>query len=109
MPLDRVIRAGIEAEGHRDDQGEYVPGPVTWHRIWAQVNDGGSSDVLTPGGTIVLARKEFIIRWRQDIATTLPPLLHIEDEYGQAFNVELIVDYPTRRRHIRITGIGVEE
>lgn len=107
MPLDRIITVNIEAEGHRDDQGDYIPGPVTSHRMWARVTDGGSSDALAEGGIVVVKRAVWDVRYRRDILETIPNRLSVVDEYGTRYHVETVTDYQARRRAIRITGAEV--
>ena len=43
MPADRRIIVNVSAEGHRDEHGEYVPGAITEHRLWATDIPGAPS------------------------------------------------------------------
>jgi len=67
MPLDTQITIGIEAEGTRDDQGRYVPGPETSYPVWADERNAGSTDEETPAGVVVREIRTFMCRYFQEL------------------------------------------
>ena len=105
MALDKRIRVGLEADGMDNDQGEYVPGPITWYDLWAEVRDGGSEDRVEEAGFRTLGRKVFRVRWRLDIVIQPPSQSYVDDEYGQRYNVDEITDNEQRRRFIDLGAV----
>ena len=103
--LDRPITLHLQAEGHRDEQGRYVPGPVTDVRVWAQIDDGGEADTLTEGAVVVLARAVFAVRWTQAVIDTPPSRMEITDDNGRRWNVDTVTDFIARRRFVQITAV----
>lgn len=103
--LDRRIILHMEAEGHRGEQGRYVPGAVTDVELWAQVQDGGESDILVGSALTTASRAVFTIRWRDDIARHAVNLLTLTYE-GAIFNVETLKDYDARRRFLALAAVG---
>ncbi|MDE0289438.1 MAG: hypothetical protein OXM88_12835 [bacterium] len=73
--------------------------------MWSRVTDAGETDYPDVGGFVVLQRKTFEIRWRADVIETPVIYLHVRDDNGDLYNVELRHDYPPRRRFIRLTGV----
>ena len=104
MALDRVVTLHLEAEGTRDEDGNYIPGPTTDVRVWAQLVDGGESDSLTSGGVIVVRRAVVTIRWRADVIDTPPSRMEFTDDYNVRYNVETVQDFAARRRFISISA-----
>ena len=108
MPtLDRVVTLQIHGEGARDEYGEFVPGAIVDHVLWAEIANPEISNSLGEEGTRDVRRKNFTIRWRRDVIDTPTNRLHVVDEYGRQYNVEQtteIVD-DTRKRFMTITGI----
>ena len=110
MPADRRIRLDIEAIGDRDDQGVYIPGPVTSYNVWAVVEDQGSTDEATGSGTIIRQRKSFTVRWSEAIVRGNVGLMEVVDEYGGVYNVEEVQENAgrrNRRKFIEIVGLRI--
>ena len=103
--LDRRITLHIQAEGHRDNHGRYIPGPVTDVEVWAQVTDGGQSDVLFGGCVIVVSRAVFSIRWRSDVAATPVSRLSLTFD-GQVWNCETVTNFADRHRFLQIAAMA---
>lgn len=103
--LDRRITLHIQAEGHRDDRGVYVPGPVTDVEVWAQVTEGGQSDVLFGQALIVVSRAVFSIRWRADVAATPVSRLGLTFD-GQSWDCETVTNFADRHRFLQIAAIA---
>lgn len=104
MPLDRRIR--IERDmGERNDSGEYVPNWTLIAEVWAQKFAAGSADSETAGGTLVIAARNYTIRWRADINALTPAGLRIVDGDGAIWNVDTLAESDARRRFINISTL----
>ena len=97
MPADRLIIVNVEAEGTRNDMGEYVPGPVTAIRTWANRRDRFADDIETEGGQIGSTRWDWRIRWDKRIASTPVFRMSVFDG-GVFFDVLNMVEVHTRTR-----------
>lgn len=112
MPADRRIIVNVEALGTRNDQGEYVPGPVTAINVWASKRDKSQEDIQQEGGARNETRRDWVIRWDRRIALTPPSRLEVEDE-GDTFNVLNLTEVTRRgrgqpdlrRRFLEIQGV----
>ena len=91
MTLDRIIDLNIQDEGDRDDTGEFVPGEVTSSRVWAERDDKALEDIEQEGGSRNVARRNYRLRWRSDLAATVPTNITIMDG-SQVFQVSNIVE-----------------
>ena len=101
MAFDRIATFHISAPGTRDDHGEYIPGPVTDHRIWTDIEDFGETEVEVAGTFRIVRAARFIVRWRADWATTLDSLhVRITDHNGHNFGVTSISDFTRHRRRL---------
>ena len=105
MPLlNRIITIGIEAEGDRDEDGHYIPGPSTDYRVWAATQGQGSTDAETVGGTRIFEIRQFTVRFLEVIARARTDLMTITDEYGYLWEPEEIAEGSRRRRYIEISA-----
>ena len=68
-------------------------------KVWAAAFDTGSS--FTPNGTPVY-RRNYNIRFRQDVLDQHPARIRLIDEEGNLWTVESIQDTPQRRRMLFI-------
>ena len=105
--LDRRLTIGIEAEGTVNQHGEYLPGPVIEHGVWATREDVSLETNLEAGGSRTETRRDVVVRWRADIASTPPARLTFTDA-GVNFQVvnvvEITADGRQRRRWLRLQG-----
>ena len=110
MPnFDRRITVNVEAEGHRNEHGEYQPGPVTAHGLWAEKYDLRLEDVLDSGGDRQNVERRWTIRYNGTIYGTPVSRLEVVDG-GDTFNVTQIREASARgenirRRYIDIVGV----
>ena len=103
--LDRRIVVLLEAEGTRNEHGEYVPGPVTQVPMWAAVSNVGSADQFTEDGTVVSIVVQFTIRWRADVAAH--PVNRVSVLWdAKTFTAENVAISDERKRLISIQGIS---
>ena len=91
MPLDRIIDIEIQAEGERDDTGEYVPGMTATSRVWAERDDKSLENVVESGGARGISERAYKVRWRSDLASTLPTNISIRDG-SQSFLVSNVTE-----------------
>lgn len=104
--FDRRVTVHVEAEGTRNQQGRYEPGPVTDYEVWAAISDGGESDTNTVGGIITLARAVFALRWNKLFLDTPPSRLQITDHSnGLTYRIQTVSDFQVRRRLIHMSGV----
>ena len=108
MAFDRIATFHIEEEGTNNEFGEYVPGPITDHRIWADIEDFGESEVAVAGAFRIVRAARFRIRWRADWAGPLDSRrVRITDHNGDTFGVTSISDFlQARRRLLTFQAIG---
>ena len=78
--LDRIITVRVQAEGMRNEHGEFVEGAVTPIRVWASRRDRDLTDIAEEGGTRGEARRDWRIRWRADLAGAATSSLAVEDD-----------------------------
>ena len=104
MPFDRVATLTIRAEGARNDEGEYVPGDIVVEEdVWCQVRDGGFFEQVDIGGTDIIQRSNFSLRWRDDVLTLGPELIEIDLE-GRTYTIQSVDDYDARKRLVNLVG-----
>ena len=89
--LDRIIDIEIKAEGDRDDTGVYAPGKATTSRVWAERDDKSLENVIESGGDRGIAERAYKVRWRSDLASTLPTNISIRDG-SQSFQVSNVTE-----------------
>ena len=105
MPLlNRVVTVSVEAEGTRDENGRYVPGPVTDYRVWAVQTAAGSTDYETSEGTRIAQIVRWTIRYTAEIALARTDRVTITDENGFVWDPESIAESQRRRRYLDITA-----
>ena len=102
MALDRRITIKIEELGTRDDEGEYIPGPVAEYPVWAERRAAGSSDQATGGGFITVSAQNYGVRWFRELELADIALVEVEDEYGVTWDADSISPNDARRRFINI-------
>ena len=107
MALDRRITIQIEEFGTRNQNGEYIPGPVTNYPVWAERRAAGSSDHATGGGFITVSAQNYGVRWFRDLELADIALVMIEDEFGQIWDADSIQPNDARRRFINIQVLRV--
>ena len=106
--LDRIVTLNIQAEGDRDDTGEFVPGKVTTSRVWATRDDRSLENVIEAGGARGIAERGYKVRWRSDLASTLPTNVSIRDG-SQSFQVSNVTEDSEgqgRRRYLLLEVTG---
>ena len=106
--LDRIVTLNIQAEGDRDDTGEFVPGKATTSRVWATRDDRSLENVIEAGGDRGIAERAYKVRWRSDLASTLPTNISVQDG-TQSFQVSNIVEETEghdRRRYMVLECTG---
>ena len=92
MPVDRIIELAYETPGHRATQaeadadpnddirvGSYIPGVTITYRVWATQKDIDLTHVNEEGGRRSDRRKDWRIRWHDEIAIIPTQLLTLED------------------------------
>ena len=110
MPaLDRRITLHLEAEGTRDDQGDYVPGPTTDYPVWARIVGAGSSDSATGEGSRINRISNFLVRWFLALEQARVDRVTITDEHGRTWNADTIGESDARRRALTVTAIEVAD
>ena len=106
--LDRIIDIEIQAEGGRDDTGEFVPGKVTTSRVWATRDDRSLENVVESGGDRGISERAYKVRWRSDLASTVPTNISVQDgtQLFQVSNVTEDSEGHGRRRFmvLEVTG-----
>ena len=109
MAFDRIATFHISEPGTRDEHGEHVPGAVTDHRIWTDIEDFGETETDVGGTFRIVRAARFIVRWRADWAGPLDSLLvRITDHNGHNFGVTSISDFTrSRRRLLTFQAVGV--
>ena len=113
MPHDRLITVNVQSLGHRDQHGNYIPGPVTAIRTWATRRDRYQDDIEAEGGVFDSTRRDWRIRWNRLIADAPTSRLEVVDDDGAIFNALNIVEVtrergePLRRRFLTIQGVNV--
>ena len=108
MPaLDRVVTLRVQTAGQYNIYGEWTPGAIVDHVLWAEIANPEVDNTLGEEGNRDVRRTIFTVRWRRDVIDTPVSRLFVVDEYLREYNVENtseIVD-DTRKRFLTITGI----
>ena len=104
MALDRRIVIHLEALGIRNQQGIYVPGPVTDYPLWAQRMASGSTDVEDSEGTRVVRIVTWRVRWFAALASHRIDLMSLTAE-GYTWNPESVNESDERRRFVDIQSV----
>ena len=91
MPLDRIVTLTITGEGTRNQYGEFVPGKATTSRVWAERDDKSLENVVESGGARGISERAYKVRWRSDLASTLPTNISIRDG-TQLFQVSNVTE-----------------
>ena len=98
MPgLDRIVTVSIQTPGMRNEVGRYVPGQTVENRVWATRKDKSLADIDESGGSRSIAEREYQVRWRADLAETIPENITVTDA-GQQFNIVNIRETSDERR-----------
>ena len=79
MPLDRLIEVTYLGVGSRDMYGEYITPTPRKHRVWANQKDLDLTHVVEGGGKRGERRRDWRIRWHDEIAYADTSLLTVED------------------------------
>ena len=96
MPADRRITVNIFAKGHRNEGGDFIPGPVTPVGVWARRRDVGQERKIDRAGTRDETYRDWRIRWDARIALIPTHQLTIEDG-GYTFLVTNMVEVTAQR------------
>ena len=109
MPADRRIIVKLQAEGFRDPalQGEYIPGSITEHPLWATETSAGSIDTNTTTGVRVQRSVTFTVRWFKALVDTPINNVSVVGSDGFTYNAENISPSDERKRFIMIETIAV--
>ena len=107
MPFDTRITIQIQAEGYRNEFGEYQEGAVTDYSVWADESGAGSIDSPTEGGLIVTSGRTFLVRWFRELAVAPESFVKITDNLGQSWYSDGISLSDARRRFIVINAARV--
>ena len=107
MPFDHVITLAYTAQGERNSEGAYVPGPVTTARFWVEVEDGGTEDQVDESGTLTINLQTLRLRWNTAIALSSPDQMTVTDAYGRVLTVLAVRADDERRRYIEIDVQGL--
>ena len=107
MPFDHVITLQYEAIGMRNAEGIYVPGEITTARLWAEIEDGGTEDLVSEEGTITINLQTVRLRWNEAIALSAPLQMTVTDAYGRSFSVNAVRTDDERRRYVELDITGV--
>ena len=108
MPgLDRIVTVGIEAEGRRPEHGDYISGEITYYRVWAQQQDGGSRSILGEDGFTLVRLRRYLMRYRKDMNLELirPDMLTITDELGLIWYAENLDVSDGRSRYVTLAVV----
>ena len=79
MPLDRLIEVTYLGVGTRNMYGEYITPAPRKHRVWANQKDRDLTHVIESGGKRGERRRDWRIRWHEEIAYADTSLLTVED------------------------------
>lgn len=109
MALDRLIRIDID-KGMRDQDGTFQSDWQELARVWATRRDLDARDVLEEGGQRTEIRRDWRIRWRNDLAGSNIERVRVFDiESGHLFNVERLIEETfrgnARQRWLRIQAV----
>ena len=107
MPFDTRITVLIEAEGHRDEHGEYVDGPTTEYARWCDESGAGSGDQATGGGLVLTQGRTFVVRWFRELAVAPETFVKVRDNLGLIWGSDGIGISDARKRFIVISGSRV--
>ena len=110
MPLDHLVTVTHTPPGHRNEFGEWVLGVPVPYRVWATIEDSGSTDEETADGTRIAAIKSFTFRWVSVLARVPISELTVLDEYGTLWDAEDVRtnEERGRRRFLAIEAVRVE-
>lgn len=109
MPiLDRRITLNVQAMDTFNNQGEHVPGIVTPIQMWATRNDLSTEDIAQAGGVSGVVTRDYIIRFREQIAMTPPKRMSIVDGASTlaVINMTEARQGYERRKFIRLSATG---
>ena len=114
MPFDTRITILIQAEGHRNEFGEYVEGVTTEYPRWADESGAGSADLAASGGLFLTSVRTFLVRWFRELAVAPETFVDVRDNLDQQWHSESISLSDARKRFIvisaaRVPGEGEEE
>ncbi len=115
MPLDRRISVTVSKPGRRNEHGEFVPGTSTTHELWADVTMPDLERQTDEGRTQAQLRRDWRVRYRNDIAGALPSNVVVSDGTLDTDGNEIVfivqnigedtgVRSETRRRFLLIQG-----
>ena len=105
MPLDRRITIRILPEQTRNTFGEDVEGVPAEFAVWAEQTGAGSADTATPGGLIVSAARNYVVRWFMQLVHANIAYVSVRDADGNIWDAENIGESDARRRLIFIECI----
>lgn len=108
MPLlDRPVTLRLQDPPTRNAHDETVPGAWREVRVWAQVQEAGSyDDYLEGGSTVVIQLRNFVVRWRADLAATLVGRVQVRDENGVTWRGQNVAPSDRRRKYFTISAIS---
>ena len=96
MPADRRITINVTSEGHRNQQGRFVPGAVTPLNLWASRRDVGQELKLERGGSRDETSRDWRVRWNALLASTPTSRLMVV-EGTETFNITNKVEVTAQR------------
>ena len=105
--LDRIITVRVQAEGMRNEHGEFVEGAVTPIRVWASRRDRDLTDIAEEGGTRGEARRDWRIRWRADLAGAATSSLAVQDDRLE-WTVDKLVEVTGRKGELRRRWLDIQ-
>lgn len=118
MPqLDRYITITHSTPGHRNEHGEYIDGSEVEYPAWAELMPKTLTDIAEVGGQRGEARREWRIRWIDELYGVATNLLTVTDgqridENGDAvpwvWSVENLTEYVGRNGEYRRRFMDVE-
>ena len=104
MALDRRITIQRNT-GARDAYGEFRNDWQDLTGVWAQQSGAGSVDAEGESGVLILASRNYTIRYRSDLLSTEINILRVVDANGNIWNIESIVESDSRKRFIQIETV----
>ena len=99
--LDRRITIQRNT-GARGAYGEFRDDWQNLASVWAQQSGAGSVDAEGESGVLILASRNYTIRYRSDLLTTDINILRVVDADMNVWNIESIVESDSRKRFIQI-------
>ena len=79
MPLDRLIEVTYLGIGSRNMYGEYIPPTPRKFRVWGTQKDLDLAHANEEGGQRGERRRDWRIRWHEEIAYSDTTLLTVDD------------------------------